>query len=172
MTTTPEQLRAISIRQPWAEAILRGEKTVEYRSQPTKNRGRVYIYAAPGTSDAEQLNIAPELAATLSDLPRGVLVGTVEIADCVGSDGEYEWLLANPQRLSEPLAPVEQPQPVWFYPFGRPEDAEQSPVEPDLDAEADGESGLPVSNTRFAPVIAATDQPPSRRTTPSTSPTN
>jgi hypothetical protein len=28
-------LRALSIRQPFAELILRGEKTIEYRSRPT-----------------------------------------------------------------------------------------------------------------------------------------
>ncbi|MBN1449250.1 MAG: ASCH domain-containing protein, partial [Bacteroidetes bacterium] len=32
---------ALSIRQPYCEQILRGEKTVEYRSRPTKRRGRV-----------------------------------------------------------------------------------------------------------------------------------
>lgn len=39
-------MRALSIRQPYAEMILRGEKTVEYRSQRTRIIGeRFYIYA-------------------------------------------------------------------------------------------------------------------------------
>jgi hypothetical protein len=38
---------ALSIRQPWAELILRGIKTVEYRSRPTRIIGRrFHIYAA------------------------------------------------------------------------------------------------------------------------------
>jgi len=40
-------MRALSIRQPYAEMILRGEKTIEYRSRPTKIIGeRFYIYAS------------------------------------------------------------------------------------------------------------------------------
>ena len=38
--------RAISIRQPYAELILRGKKKNEFRSRPTNIRERVYIYAA------------------------------------------------------------------------------------------------------------------------------
>lgn len=38
---------ALSIRQPYAELVLRGIKTVEYRSRPTKIIGeRFYLYAA------------------------------------------------------------------------------------------------------------------------------
>jgi len=128
----PDQLRALSIRQPWAEHILLGEKTVEYRSRPTKVRGRVYVYASLAK---------PEAGDPVShDFPRGLIVGTVEVTACDGSDGEYEWQLCNPERLSEPLAPQEQPQPVWFYPFGRPIDAVDLEAEPSSD---DGHSDLP-----------------------------
>ncbi len=42
-------MRALSIRQPFAELILRGIKTVEYRSRPTSIIGqRFYIYASKG----------------------------------------------------------------------------------------------------------------------------
>ena len=38
---------ALSIRQPFAELILRGIKTVEYRSRPTRIIGRrFHIYAS------------------------------------------------------------------------------------------------------------------------------
>lgn len=40
--------RAISIRQPYVEDILRGKKKYEYRSRPTQIRGRVYLYASLG----------------------------------------------------------------------------------------------------------------------------
>ena len=40
-------MRALSIRQPYAELILRGVKTVEYRSFATRKIGeRFYIYAS------------------------------------------------------------------------------------------------------------------------------
>ena len=46
---------ALSIRQPYAELILRGVKTIEYRSRPTRIIGqRFYIDAArtPGPPEA------------------------------------------------------------------------------------------------------------------------
>lgn len=40
-------MRALSIRQPYAEEILQGIKTIEYRPNPTKKIGeRFFIYAA------------------------------------------------------------------------------------------------------------------------------
>ncbi len=111
------QNRAISIRQPYIEMILLGEKTIEYRSQPTRIRGRVYLYASqtPGErEDFADLGIEPNA------LPRGVLVGTVEVISCIGVPGDYEWHLANPQRLDPPLKPENRAQPVWFRPFREP----------------------------------------------------
>jgi hypothetical protein len=111
-----EPKRALSIKQPYAEMILRGVKTVEYRSQITHIRERVYIYASktPGEKEFfEKLKVAP------GDLPVGVLVGTVEITGCTRKqEKEYQWHLANPERLPEPIKPENRPQPVWFHPFG------------------------------------------------------
>ncbi len=46
-------MRALSIRQPYAELILRGIKTIEYRSRRTRIIGeRFYIYAARTPGDA------------------------------------------------------------------------------------------------------------------------
>ena len=69
IVTEPRLRRALSIRQPYAEQILRGVKTIEYRSQPTKIRERVYVYASqtPGAiEDFEEMNMQP------GDLPTGV----------------------------------------------------------------------------------------------------
>lgn len=52
-------IRALSVRQPYAEQILCGTKKIEYRSIATRIRERVYIYASqtPGPKDAfEQMN--------------------------------------------------------------------------------------------------------------------
>lgn len=163
--SNPEKLKALSIRQPWAELILRGQKTVEYRSQPTKTRGRVYVYASLTAADGAECEA--DLGCPVEDLARGVVVGTVEIVDCVGVDGEYEWYLANPQRLADPLPTHEQPQPVWFHPFGRPDDSGDGPEDTSAQDEAantatspadDGQAGA--SATRFAPVIASAKEPP------------
>jgi len=41
------RMRALSIRQPYAELILRGIKPIEFRTRPTKIIGeRFYIYAS------------------------------------------------------------------------------------------------------------------------------
>jgi len=105
---------ALSIRQPFAELILRGIKTVEYRSRPTRIIGeRFHIYACkkklPAASDqlpvkawSEDLRVAAppawmiELAGqvgmiepgALALLPRGVIVGSAVVEKCeeVASD--------------------------------------------------------------------------------------
>ncbi len=153
MPVEPEQLRALSIRQPWADLILRGEKTVEYRSQATNIRGKVYIYASlakpePGDEQIE------------GDLPRGLIIGTIEIADCESGDGDFEWILSNPQRLAEPIAPKEQPQPVWFYPFGRPEDGSLEQDNAPLVTENNDTDGGLQTTIRFAPVISGSSNCP------------
>jgi len=108
-------LRALSVRQPYAENILSGEKTEEYRPISTNIRERVYIYAGlkPGDdSDWSEIGLEP------GDLPTGVIVGSVEIVGCRKRRGGYTWDLANPQRLRKPLAPERKAQPVFFKPFG------------------------------------------------------
>lgn len=39
-------VRALSIRQPYAEQILHGTKRIEYRSKPVRFCERVHIYAS------------------------------------------------------------------------------------------------------------------------------
>ncbi len=41
-------MRALSVRQPHAEAIMRGVKPLEFRSGPTNLRERIHIYASLG----------------------------------------------------------------------------------------------------------------------------
>ena len=108
--------RAISIRQPYAELIMQGLKDEEYRSIPTRIRERIYIYAS-NTLEASE-DYSGELGVAMTKLPRGVLVGTVEVVGCEGSSEEgYAWILERPIRLKELVKPVRKPQPVWFNPF-------------------------------------------------------
>lgn len=116
-------MRALSIRQPYAEMILRGEKTIEYRSRPTTIIGeRFYIYAARkwagvnGHNGHNSRDIDPQSVST------GVIVGTARIIHCVhppnsSEQGLYEWHLADVKRLKRPRPPQRMPQPVWFKPF-------------------------------------------------------
>lgn len=65
---------AISIKQPWAELILAGRKTIEVRSWTTPHRGPVFIHTgAKPVEDA--LRLFPELG----KLTLGSFVGVMEI---------------------------------------------------------------------------------------------
>lgn len=110
-------MRALSIRQPHAEAILRGIKKIEYRSKATKIRGRIYIYASLGRyaedDEAKMMKNYGIKDVSCDELPRGVLIGTVELYDCDAGN----WKLKDPERLDAQLKPEKHPQPVWFNPF-------------------------------------------------------
>ncbi|MDD3915423.1 MAG: ASCH domain-containing protein [Bacteroidales bacterium] len=41
-----EEIRVLAVRQPFADGIINGLKTIEIRSKPTKTRGRIAIYAS------------------------------------------------------------------------------------------------------------------------------
>lgn len=46
MNTTTQTMPAITIRQPWASSVIRGDKRIETRSRNTKIRGRIAIHSA------------------------------------------------------------------------------------------------------------------------------
>lgn len=115
-------MKAISIRQPWAWAILNASKDIENRNWPTRLRGTVAIHAAKGMTRNEYDDFcelrgeivsagweSDVIVPAYEDLVRGAIVGTVEIVDCVqrsGSPwffGEYGFVLRNPLALVEPI---------------------------------------------------------------------
>ena len=110
-------MRALSIRQPYAELILRGIKKIEYRSRRTRIIGeRFYIYAARTPGDTAGF---AELGCEPGDpgAPTGVIVGSAVIAQCEANNSHYEWHLTDVKRLKRPRRPKRMPQPVWFTPF-------------------------------------------------------
>lgn len=121
-------LHALSIRQPWAELILRGRKAIEFRSRPTNIRGRVLIYASLGRGDWLDDHLA-EIGhgfapGEIAELPRGLIVGSVVIDDCRPLRGaiEFAWRLSSPVRFRRPIAvPTgRQPTPIFWFPFPIP----------------------------------------------------
>ena len=109
--------KALTVRQPWASAILHGGKLVENRSWPTKYRGPVAIHAGLAIEDKVFFDFvrARGLEGVLSfgqdaiaDLPRGAIVGLVDLVDCVTGhpsawfEGPFGFVLANPR----PLRPI------------------------------------------------------------------
>lgn len=100
---------------------MRGKKLVDYRVAATTVRGRIYIYAS-------EERLAPEEEAdwlgeydindvSSDDLPRGVIVGTVELCDCTYDGRVFSWHFRNPYRATELIAPTNKPMGIWFNPF-------------------------------------------------------
>lgn len=122
--------RALSIRQPWAELILRGEKSIEVRSIRTNIRERVLDYASLGRVHlGDEEDVTKAYGIDVDALPRGLIVGSVELVDCrplvrrdsdstgfriTQTAGLYAWCLAKPMRAPRPRKPRGRPQPVWF----------------------------------------------------------
>lgn len=107
---------ALSVKQPYAELIISGLKSVEYRTINTNIRGRILIYASKSRVQREvfdQFEISP------TDCLFGMVIGSVEIVD-VEFDFEtskYLWKLQKAKKLECPYKPDQRPQPVWFYPL-------------------------------------------------------
>ncbi len=130
-----KQRLALGVRQPWAELILRGIKTVEIRSTDTRQRGTIYLYASKKLAENAFADDAiEEYELEVDSLPRGVLVGTIDlwdsgpaedddaVASCVPAaylEGRFAWRIKNPDRLADPVVPRFLPYGVWFYPFHR-----------------------------------------------------
>lgn len=120
-------MKVLSVRQPWAWAIIHGGKDVENRSWSTNYRGLVAIHASQ-QFDMNRLDWCDFLRGVygepfqtmartydeLSNHPLGAIIGVVEIVDCVkysscdsdwagGSDNSFCWKLSNARPLSEPL---------------------------------------------------------------------
>jgi len=112
-------VKALSWRQPGAEQIVAGEKSVDIRSWRTDYRGTLAVHAS-----AERRNgRCRELGYDPDRLTYGAIVGTVELVDIAAVDeAGYEalqaqhrldgpfpggrcfaWWLASPSRLSEPI---------------------------------------------------------------------
>lgn len=89
-----------------------GKVNTEFRSRATNVRGRIYIYASGTFSDYER-EAAADFGLDFDALPRGVIVGTVELVGC--DDGD--WYVKNPQRAVVLRKPTRRANPVWFYPF-------------------------------------------------------
>lgn len=84
-------MKALSIRQPWAWAIVRAGKRVENRTWPTPHRGPLLLHAAAGLGRDEYERAAAVIrdlapAARLpafGALERGGIVGRCHLVDCV-----------------------------------------------------------------------------------------
>jgi hypothetical protein len=76
-------------------------KKIEYRSGPTKVWARVFLYASLGRYPVkDEARMMQEYGITdvaCARLPRGVIVGSVELVGCDGGD----WHLRKPERATK-----------------------------------------------------------------------
>ncbi len=113
-------MKALSIRQPYAWAIVAGYKPVENRDWPTRFRGRVLIHAGKReiTEDVASVvrTVAVQTGRTDAEVMReygdhllagglGAIVGAATITDCVQSmDSEWFYglhgfVMADPKAI-------------------------------------------------------------------------
>jgi hypothetical protein len=75
-------MRALSLTQPWAQAICDGKKRWETRSWPTNYRGEIAIHASKGFPRWAKDFAEENGYAAWAKLPAGVIVCVCEIAAC------------------------------------------------------------------------------------------
>ena len=108
-------MRCLTVRQPYAWAIIHGSKRIENRSRRTNHRGPLAIHAgltrAEFRSGRDFTTMMPGLPEP-ADLVYGAVIGVVDVIDCVPYETVKDqpfavplgwcWLLADPRPI-EPI---------------------------------------------------------------------
>lgn len=118
---------ALTLRQPWASAVVRLGKDVENRTWTTPYRGLLVIHAGKGVDSSAPPRVVDALD---QRLPSGCVVAVVELYDIVrdsrsewAREGEYHFLLRNVRELAVPVPCVGRQML-----FKLPEDVERAVV--------------------------------------------
>jgi hypothetical protein len=120
-------MKALTVRQPYAWAIIHMGKTPENRSRDTKFRGRLYIHA--GLTVEKQVLAEARAEGDNPDCVTGAIIGHVEVVgshddrDCGRDDdcstwgfpGYWHWELKDPMALAEPI-PCKGALGLWTVP--------------------------------------------------------
>ena len=124
-------MKVISIKQPWASLIINGYKVYEFRTWKTKYRGKLLIHASKN-SDKKAIERFKNLNL---EYPEGVIIGEVELQDCIQLEPElahklynfdnkvyanvlshegYAWKLENIKKYSNQI-PAKGKLGLWEY---------------------------------------------------------
>jgi activating signal cointegrator 1 len=122
-------MRALTIQQPWAHLIIRGDKRVENRTWPTRYRGPLAIHAGKGRAWLRRAE-GSGFRVRGSELDFGAVIGTVELVDCLPLDeyrqrygddeyacGPWCWVLRDARPLAEPV-PCRGSLGLWTWSLG------------------------------------------------------
>jgi len=105
-------VKALTVRQPWAWALVHGRQTSEWRTWPTKYRGNLLIHAGLGL-DPEGYELYPE---AFDNLVHGAIIGSVAVVNCIElGHRDYEWVLQDPLVLATPV-PCKGKLGIWNAP--------------------------------------------------------
>lgn len=87
-------MKALSIKQPFAELILSGKKKIELRTWNTTFRGEFYVHASqsPDTEAMKRFGY--------SDLPTGKILGKVTLVDVKIYISEKQYALDKDKHLA------------------------------------------------------------------------
>ena len=124
-------MKALTIKQPWAELIINGHKHYEFRSWKTNYRGKILIHAG--------MNIEKDMLVRFKNYDlecvKGAIIGEAYITDCILVDEEfnkklkdinphvygrsnhvenYAWKLENVIKYDKPI-PVKGKLGLWNY---------------------------------------------------------
>ena len=105
-------MKALSLKQPWAELVLLGRKKIEIRKWNTKFRGKFLIHASKVPDDEAMKRFGFE------ELPVGMIVGEAELMDvkkyspvefekdknlhlATSEFGKHGFILENVKRIKE-----------------------------------------------------------------------
>src|SRR5262245_28062319 len=95
-------LKALTIQNPWAAAVVRGLKVEEYRSWGTSHRGIVLVHAGKSRASMGEADQFPTL--TAADYAFGALVGACRVVGCEAcGEGGFAWRLADAVAFAGPL---------------------------------------------------------------------
>jgi ASCH domain/Tetratricopeptide repeat len=109
-----EELRALSVRQPWAWAICAGIKKTENRTWTTERRGTIAIHASTSTQVVNAFHKDSGCEAMhRKNFVFGAIIGFADIVDVASygrqheddpfAEGPYCWTMGNGRFLKEPI---------------------------------------------------------------------
>ncbi|MBZ0186633.1 MAG: ASCH domain-containing protein [Candidatus Obscuribacterales bacterium] len=115
-------LKALTLRQPWAASVFIAGKDFENRFWPARVRGTIAIHVSkdqPKTTFDGGVRFVHALLRkqgktnirfdSLDKLPRGAIIGVVDLVDCVSQsdspwfEGPLGFKLSNPRLLQKPI---------------------------------------------------------------------
>ena len=105
-------MKALTVKQPYATAIVRGFKTVENRSQRWAYRGPLAIHAGKAWSNHGAESVASISGRCFIYAPQSAIIGLVDLVDvhedagcCLpwGMPGRFHLVLDNPRSLDVPV---------------------------------------------------------------------